>query len=119
MSRDPIIAIRDVLAEIDVLHGIAQRLTLDSFKADPIASHAAAYAVQIISEPVRYIPDDWLSEFPTVPWAQIKGIGNRIRHECFRIDDAILWDIVTTHSHELRTVMEALLERHANPKEGH
>jgi Protein of unknown function DUF86 len=25
-----------------------------------------------------------------------RGIGNRIRHEYFRIDDAILWEIITT-----------------------
>jgi uncharacterized protein with HEPN domain len=114
MTRDPIIAIRDVLREIEVLHGIAERMTLEAFKADPIASHAAAYAVQIISEAVRHIPDAWLAEHPAEPWAQIKGIGNRIRHEYFRLDDAILWEIVTTHSHALETVMQALLARHAD-----
>jgi uncharacterized protein with HEPN domain len=115
MGRDPLIAVRDVLREIDVLHGIGQRMTLEAFKADPIASHAAAYAVQIISEAVRHIPDDWLAEYPTEPWAQIKGIGNRLRHEYFRLDDAILWDIVTMHSHALKAVMKALLERHGEP----
>jgi uncharacterized protein with HEPN domain len=117
ITRDPLIAVRDVLREIEVLHGIAQRMTLDAFKADPIASHAAAYAVQIISEAVRHIPDDWLAEQPTEPWAQIKAIGNRIRHEYFRLDDAILWDIITAHSHALQAVMKALLDRHAGPTE--
>jgi uncharacterized protein with HEPN domain len=72
MIRDPIIAIRDVLGEIEILQGIAQRMTLEAFKADPIASHAAAYAIQIISEAVRHIPDDWITEYPTQPWTQIK-----------------------------------------------
>jgi uncharacterized protein with HEPN domain len=115
MSRDPIIAVHDVLEEIEVLHGIARRMTLETFKADPIASHAAACAIQIISEAVRHIPDDWLTEHPAEPWAQIKGIGNRIRHEYFRLDDAILWEIITKQSHALKTVMQALLDRHADP----
>jgi uncharacterized protein with HEPN domain len=51
----------------------------------------AACAIQTISEAAREIPDEWLAEFPTEPWRQIKGIGNRIRHEYFRIDDAVLW----------------------------
>jgi uncharacterized protein with HEPN domain len=61
---------------------------------------------------VRHIPDDWLAGFPSQPWAQIKGIGNRIRHEYFRIDDAILWEIITTDTHALKTAMEAMLARH-------
>lgn len=112
MPKDPTIAIRDCLAEIAVLHEIEARTTLQAFRNDPIVRRAAAYAIQTISEAVRHIPDDWLAEFPTEPWAQIKGIGNRLRHEYFRIDDAILWDVITTDTHALKTVMEAMLTRH-------
>jgi hypothetical protein len=41
MRKDPTIAIRDYLAEIEVLDGIAARLTRDSFKRDPIVRRAA------------------------------------------------------------------------------
>jgi uncharacterized protein with HEPN domain len=112
MPKDPTIAIRDCLAEIAILHEIEGRMTLQAFRSDPIARRAAAYAIQTISEAVRHIPDDWLAGFPNQPWAQIKGIGNRIRHEYFRIDDAILWEIITSDTHTLKTVMEAMLARH-------
>jgi uncharacterized protein with HEPN domain len=112
MPRDPTIAIRDCLAEIAVLHDIAARTTLQSFRVDPIVRRAAAYAIQTISEAVRQIPDGWLADFPTEPWGQIKRIGDRIRHEYFRIDDAILWEIVTTDAPALKTVLEAMLNRH-------
>jgi len=112
MPKDPTIAIRDSLAEIAVLHEIEGRTTLQAFRSDPIVRRAAAYAIQTISEAVRRIPDDWLADFPTEPWAQIKSIGNRIRHEYFRIDDAILWEIISTDSHALKTVMETMLAQH-------
>jgi uncharacterized protein with HEPN domain len=112
MSKDPTIAIRDCLAEIKILHEIAARMTLEMFRMDPIVRRAAAYAIQSISEAVRHLPDDWLADFPTEPWEQIKGIGNRIRHEYFRLDDAILWEIIATDTHALKTVMEAMLARH-------
>ena len=111
--KDPTVAIRDCLAEIEVLHAIAARITLDAFRSDPIARRAAAYAVQTISEAVRHIPDDWLADYPTEPWAQIKGIGNRIRHEYFRLDDTILWDVITKQTHALKSVMEAMLAQHS------
>jgi len=50
-------------------------------RSDPIVRRAAAYAIQTILEAVRHLPDEWLAEFPTEPWGQIKGIGNRIHHE--------------------------------------
>ena len=61
---------------------------------------------------MRRIPDDWLADFPTEPWGQIKCIGNRIRHEYLRVDDAILWVIITTDTQALKIVMEAPLARH-------
>jgi len=112
MPRDPTIAIRDCLEEIAVLRGIAAHTTSQAFGSDPIVRRAAAYAIQTISEAVRQIPDDWLADFPTEPWGQIKRIGDRIRHEYFRIDDAILWEVITTDAPALKTVMELMLERH-------
>jgi uncharacterized protein with HEPN domain len=113
MPKDPTIAVRDCLAEIAILHEIEAHTTLQAFRNDPIVRRAAAYAIQTISEAVRHVPDHWLADFPTEPWAQIKSIGNRIRHEYFRIDDAILWEIITTDTHALKTVMETMLVRHA------
>jgi uncharacterized protein with HEPN domain len=113
MAKDPTVAIRDCLGEIAILHAIASSITLEGFKSDPIVRRAAAYAVQTISEAVRHIPDDWPADYPTEPWAQIKGVGNRIRHEYFRLDDAILWQIIATDSHALKAAMEAMLTRHS------
>jgi uncharacterized protein with HEPN domain len=110
MSKDPTIAIRDCLAEIAVLQQIAARMRLQTFRNGPIVRRAAACAVQTISEAVRHIPD--VADFPTEPWGQIKGIGNRIRHEYFRIDDAILWEIIITDTRSLKTAMEVMLARH-------
>jgi uncharacterized protein with HEPN domain len=113
MTKDPTIAIRDCPAEIAVLHGIAAQKTLHEFRNDAVARRAAAYAIQTISEAVSRIPEDWLADFPTEPWGRIKGIGNRLRQEYFRVDDGILWEIMTTDMHALKTVREAMLARHA------
>ena len=113
MANDPVVAIRDCLTEIALLHDIAEHTSLDAFKSDAITRRAAAYSVQTISEAVRRIPDEWLAEHPAEPWAQIKGIGNRIRHEYFRLDDDILWHVMTIDTHSLKSAMQALPARHA------
>jgi len=113
MPKDPIIAIRDCLTEIAILKEIAGRMTLQGFRDDPIARRAAAYAIQTISEAVRRIPDEWLADFAAQPWAQIKSIGNRLRHEYFRIDDAILWQILTIDAPSLRLALQSMIDRHS------
>jgi uncharacterized protein with HEPN domain len=118
MPKDPTIAIRDCPAEIAILHDFAERMTLAEFRNDPIVRRAAAYAIQTISEAVRHVPDDWLAAYPAEPWAQIKGIGNRIRHEYFRLDDAMLWEIITTEIYALMIVMEEMLEQHVGKGDG-
>jgi uncharacterized protein with HEPN domain len=95
------------------LHDIVERMSLDAFKRDAITRRAAAYSVQTICEAVRRIPDERLAEHPAEPWAQIKGIGNRIRHEYFRLDDDILWHVMTIDTHSLKSAMQSLLARYA------
>jgi uncharacterized protein with HEPN domain len=113
MSKDPTAAIRDCLAEIAILNHIDARITLATFRSDPIMRRAAAYAIQTISEAVRRLPDKWLADYPTEPWGQIRNIGSRIRDEYFRLDDALLWEIMTSDIYALRTVLEAMLARHS------
>ncbi len=111
MPRDPTIAIRDCLTEIAILREIAARMTLQAFRSDPIARGCVCDTDYFRGGATD--SDDWLADFPMEPWRQIKRIGDRIRHEYFRIDDAILWEIVTTGTPALTTVMESMLERHA------
>jgi uncharacterized protein with HEPN domain len=113
MAKDAAIAIRDCLAEIAVLEEIASRVALDEFKSDAILRRGAAYAIQTVSEAVRSIPDEWLADYPAVPWSEIKSIGNRIRHEYYRLDDAILWQIITTETNALKAVLEDMLAKHS------
>jgi uncharacterized protein with HEPN domain len=44
-----------------------------------------------------------------VPWTSIIGIGNILRHEYQRLDDAQLWEIATVHLPALEPVIERML----------
>lgn len=118
MVKDPIVAIRDCLTEIALLRTIAASKSLEDFSGDPVARRAAAYAIQTISEAVRHIPDEWIADYPTQPWAQIRAIGNRIRHEYFRLDDRILWGIMTADALALEAVLHTMLAKHARKNGG-
>ncbi len=111
--QDDLIPLPDILKEIDVLHSVRDRTTLDDFKASASDVRATSYSIMVISEAVRRIPAEWLDEFPATPWHAIRTIGNKLRHEYQHISEIILWGVIATHSATLKTTIEEMLVRHS------
>lgn len=112
--KDDLIALRDILKEIEFLHSVRDRTTFESFKASSSDVRAASYSIMVISEAVRRIPADWLDEHPATPWHAIRTIGNKLRHEYQRISEIILWGVITTHSATLKATVEDMLAKHTD-----
>jgi uncharacterized protein with HEPN domain len=70
-------------------------MNLDTFRADRKTISAVERKLQIISEgAIRLGP--YAEEYcPGLPWRDIRGIGNWLRHEYFRIDVATIWKTAT------------------------
>ncbi|PSJ63892.1 HepT-like ribonuclease domain-containing protein [Pseudaminobacter soli (ex Li et al. 2025)] len=106
--------VRPILAEmIEALDGIASATagkSLDDFRADWLLKHGVQRGIEIISEAARHLPDELLLAAPDVPWKQVRGIGNVLRHEYHRIADPIIWAVVTDSLPALRAGVERMLE---------
>lgn len=103
--------IEPILAGIvDAPDGIAAATngrTIEDFRSDWLLRCGVERGIEIISEASRHIPDDLLGEAPEIPWKQIRGIGDILRHEYHRTSDAIVW-AVTEHLPPLRLAVERL-----------
>jgi uncharacterized protein with HEPN domain len=66
-------------------------------------------AVQIVSEAIKGLPPELLAAHPQIEWPKIISIGNLLRHEYYRVDPRIMWDIAVDRLPELRPVIEAML----------
>lgn len=101
-----------VLAEIlDAIDGIETHTTAKSladFKRDWLLRLAIQRALEIISEASRHIPDELLLQAPDVPWKQIRGMGNILRHEYHRIADDVVWAVVTNNIGPLKAAVQGL-----------
>lgn len=90
-----------VLAEmLEAIEGIETHTagkTLSDFERDWLLKLAVQRALEIVSEAARHIPDELLAVAPDVPWKQIRGIGNILRHEYHKIADDVVWSVVTEH----------------------
>jgi uncharacterized protein with HEPN domain len=81
---------------------------LADFESDWLLRHGVQRGIEILSEACRHLPDSLLETRPEVPWKQVRGIGNLLRHEYHRIADDLIWAVVTNNLSPLREAIEAL-----------
>ena len=108
MARSVRPALRAILEAIDGIETAVHGRTLDDFAADWLLRHGVQRGVEIVSEAVRRIPATMLDAHPDIPWAQIMGIGNVLRHEYHRVSDVIVWNVVQRHLGPLKAAIVAL-----------
>jgi len=82
--------------------------TIDDFGADWLLRHGVQRGIEIISEAARRIPPELQARQPNIPWAQIMGIGNVLRHEYHRVSDTVVWNVVQDHLQPLKAAVEAI-----------
>ena len=70
-------------AEADLVHD--RQLTLAMLKS-----------VEIIGEAAARTTEETRVKYPSLPWADMIGMRNRLVHAYFDIDLALLWNTVTT-----------------------
>ncbi len=64
-----------------------------------------------ICEAARYIPEELRAEHPTIPWQQIVGLGNVLRHAYDGIDDRTIWDTLVAGLPPLKAEVESMIRK--------
>mgnify|MGYP000452756462 CR=1 FL=1 len=95
--------------EITAARRLAARHDRDSFAADEVAVAAMERFVERISEASRRLDPALKALEPVIPWADIAGIGNVLRHDYDRVDLVILWNIATRDLPMLEEAVRRLL----------
>jgi uncharacterized protein with HEPN domain len=106
-------ALRAILDAIEGIEDATRGKTLDDFSTDWLLRHGVQRGVEIVSEAARRIPPELQARQPNIPWTQIIGIGNVLRHEYHRVSDALVWNVVQEYLPPLKaaaSVIEAELE---------
>lgn len=70
---------------------------LEDLSTDWALRMACQHGVLIVAEAANNLPPDLLARYPEIPWKSIISMGHRLRHEYFRVDLDILWDVLVNH----------------------
>ncbi len=85
-SSDPAQRFTDIIESIDHIEGFTRGLDAKAFAGTDQVIFAVKYALMIISESAVRLGDTAATPRPEIPWREIRGLGNRLRHEYDTID---------------------------------
>lgn len=110
IARLPNEAVDDILQAIATLTSMTAKHDFRSFSKSQQLRWAVERGLQIISEAARNIPASMTDKYPTVPWGDIRGIGNILRHDYMEVSHSELW---RTIKDDLKPLRAACLALHA------
>jgi uncharacterized protein with HEPN domain len=97
--------LRDILSALDEIQAFIDGMDGEAFQAD--AKTRAAVARD--QRGFRAARSQASRLCPGVPWQNIRGIGNRIRHGYDTVNPTIIWNTVQDHLPPLRTAVRKAL----------
>ena len=95
---DPARALADILENVERIEGYLVGLDREALGRDTLRRDAVERCLERLCEAAFRLGDQAAKLAPNQPWADIRGMGNRLRHAYDRIDLEIVWN---TDQHRL------------------
>jgi uncharacterized protein with HEPN domain len=111
VNKSPAPALQDIVDAIDRIHTKTKDVSIGAFEADWELRWVVERGAEIISEASRRLPDGIKSRHPGIPWKQIAGIGNILRHNYDTVSPRVLLNIARNDLVPLAKLCKAELEK--------
>lgn len=110
-DSDPRLRWYDILEAITGIRDTIAGYDLDTFKRSWSTQRAVERGIEIISEASRHLPEGAKAQEASIPWRQIAGIGNVLRHTYQRVDPNVIFSIATRQLDNLEAAARRQLAR--------
>jgi uncharacterized protein with HEPN domain len=108
-SSDPAQRFTDIIENIDRIEQFTKGLNAAAFAADDQVTFAVKYALLVIGEATTKLGDTASDLRPDIPWREIRGLGNRLRHDYDTVDLARIWLLIERDLPPLKAACQAAL----------
>jgi len=88
-------------------------MTREQFYANSLVQDAVVRNIEILGEAANNLLDagpNIAAKYPSIPFAQIYGMRNRVSHGYFAVSLAMVWDSVEEDIPELRQKIASVLD---------
>jgi len=109
MKRDDTVYLRHILDAIELFREYTKGMTENEFLGNTMAHDAVVRQIEILGEAARNISEEYKNKHSKLPWGKMIGIRNKIIHEYFNINYAIVWDTVKDDLPYLKKAIKQIL----------
>lgn len=81
-------------AAIDSIGRFVEKMDLEAYQADERTQAAVERKLLVISEAAIRLGSEGETICPTLPWRDIRGMGNWLRHQYDAIDLETIWNTI-------------------------
>jgi uncharacterized protein with HEPN domain len=92
--RDSPSSLRDIYEAIESSERFVEGMDFSAFQADEKTNAVVERKLLVLSEAASRLGDHAEKLCPSIPWNNIRGIGNWLRHQYDRVDPSVIWQTV-------------------------
>lgn len=93
-SNDPVQRFSDIIENIEAIERFTAGMDLHGYALADQTIRATKYSLLVISEAAAKLGDRAAELCPAIPWREIRGLGNRLRHDYQNIDIVRIWLLI-------------------------
>lgn len=101
---------QDILKAIAEIESFTDHASAELFLKDVKAVRAVTACLTVIGEATNHIPKSIKDKYPEIGWDQVRGMRNRIAHEYFSVDDAVIWKTAKERLPVFKTQIQKILD---------
>ena len=94
MIKDPLVYLYHIRDAINSIESYTNGITAEQFAQTPLLQDAVCRRLEVIGEAANRLSSSVMVDYPEIPWAQIRGLRNRIVHEYDIVEVDIVWLVV-------------------------
>ncbi len=104
-ERPQLLYCQDIIESGTAILSYVQGMACDAFVQDRMRYSAVIREFEIIGEAVGKLSEELKSEYPEIPWQDVKDFRNLLAHEYFGVDLEIVWNTIR---HDLPMLIDAV-----------
>jgi uncharacterized protein with HEPN domain len=112
---EPLLSLTDIRDAVAAIEEFTEGMDFSSFRQDPKTIAAVERKLQVISEAAVRLGEHAERLCPGLPWHNIRGIGNWLRHQYDRVDVETVWNTVTGDLPTLKAEVHRALDSSLSP----
>ena len=108
---DPYHRLADIYESIVAVESFVGGMTFEEFCAEEKTVAAVERKLSVISEAAVRLGETGPTLCPEIPWRDVRGIGNWLRHQYHRVDSETIWTTVERDLPAMKSFVFQVLER--------